>query len=178
MSLTDTVIKNSKLKDKNMKKLTIVLIGVFFILSTFTFSFADDFTFRNNIKWGMSKDEVKKREKAEFFKEDENSLIYTDTIFEVLMSISYNFHNNKLFSVLHLSFYELTNKESVNAYNKITADLSNKYGKPKELKSSDGRELQWTIGKTEMIVKIMSEMKSGFIVYSNSEMAKEANQKK
>lgn len=125
-----------------------------------------------NIRWGMTKSDVKRSETLEIYKEDKGSIYYKDKSFGHEVGISYNFHNNELYQAIYVLNKFSRNEEVVNAYRKIIAALIDKYGKPYYRTFSD---TDWRIGNTEIYAWLGNGNIAG-IMYSNIKMKKEAEE--
>lgn len=122
---------------KHIKLLVKTAQIVTLILSCFTVSYAQqstktEFDFRS-AKWAMTKDEVKLTEFGGLLKEDNDSLVYSDTVggdMEAL--VAYIFADGKLVRGKYLFRPEHTNKNDYIAdYKKVKETLTLKYGSPK-----------------------------------------------
>ncbi len=102
-----------------------------FIFNTFLL-FSSEFTFRKTF-WGATREQVKASEKAEFFGEDEENLVYKDTLSGFSVAVIYNFINDTLTS----SFYILEDSHYDGGayyedYKNLKNILNKKYGGGKE----------------------------------------------
>jgi len=100
------------------------------------------FDFRK-VRWGMSKDDVMKREKSKPDEENENGIVYHDEILGHKATLAYLFTNGKLYCASYLldnSQYSNNNKY-VDAYTEIATSLTEKYGKPTNKKDIWSKDL-------------------------------------
>jgi hypothetical protein len=89
------------------------------------------FDFRK-VRWGMSKDDVMKRETSKPFEENEDAICYHDEILGHKSDLCYYFTNGKLYRAIYSldnSQYS-NNNRYVDAYTEIVTSLTGKYGKP------------------------------------------------
>jgi|GEM_PF-1096233 len=98
------------------------------------------FDFRR-VRWGMSKDDVRKRERS--VGEDVNEgLVYSERIIDKKASLIYLFDDNKLWRAGYtLSEKYSNNNNYVDDYNDIVSALKDKYGKPKTDKTFWSKDL-------------------------------------
>ena len=135
----------------------------------------DNFSFRNNISWGMSRDEVKGREYVGLLEEDRGFTVsYKDELFGCETTLSYAFYNNKLYEarytlskyqsgpiILTTCPYQYPVSEAYRiAYRKIIDALTDKYGEPK---SKTSKHIIWQMDDTE----IWLDISSGCVMYKN-----------
>jgi len=89
----------------------------------------DDF---RGMAWGSSIDQVKAAEKAKFFGQSADSLVYKDTVAGIHMAVMYKFAGGALVEGSYLSEEQHTNKNDyISDYEKIKGLLTKKYGAPK-----------------------------------------------
>jgi len=157
------------------------------------------FDFRH-VRWGMSREEVKQREKLRPVDEISDAIIYNEKILTHAATLLYSFIDNKLYSAAYiLKDNQYSNKNNyVDAYEEIAASLTEKYGAPirkndvwsNNLYKNDyaNRGMAYGIGH----VISSSEWKKGqesihagitgnnfkitcAVIYKNDELAKEAD---
>ncbi|PMQ02047.1 MAG: hypothetical protein CBR30_03400 [Dictyoglomus sp. NZ13-RE01] len=102
-----------------------------FILSILSLTFAQETYDFRKVTWGMTKADVLKAEKKTPIFEDENDLIFEETLLNRNFSCLYVFQEDKLYS----AGYILTDKyedysDYVDLYIELKDLLSEKYGKP------------------------------------------------
>lgn len=109
-----------------MKMFVVGLLSVFFSQS----SFAEDFDFRN-VKWGMSKAQVKSSESLDVGDETQDGLLYKTQILNKNVLLMYNFVDNRLISSVYLIKERHTNNNDyIDDYETFKKTLTKKYGKP------------------------------------------------
>lgn len=114
-----------------MKKIAFILVMIFVYLISNAQDTINTFDVRN-VRWGMTKEEVKLNEKGIFkYNLDKNTMSFSDKILTYNCGILYTFINNKLVKVSILfEIYNIENNLYVNDYNLIKKTVLNKYGKP------------------------------------------------
>ena len=89
-----------------------------------------DFHFRKT-RFGMTMAEVKKSEKQKSVEQDEDTLVYEDTVMGIEAVVLYNFVNKQLFSGTYLIQEQYRNKNNyIDDYQRLKSALIKKYGKP------------------------------------------------
>jgi hypothetical protein len=98
-------------------------------LSSFSvIAIADDF---RGLNWGASLAQVKKTEKAEFFSESADRLMYTGTIAGISVDIWYFFLNGRLVKAIYNSQESHVNKNDfISDFQSVKGLLQKKYGTP------------------------------------------------
>ncbi|MFC5449064.1 copper amine oxidase N-terminal domain-containing protein [Paenibacillus aestuarii] len=82
-----------------------------------------------NVKWGMSREEIKNLEKVKFLGEQDGNLYYSDEILGIKMAVYYEFIDNKLVrAILVHNDTHFNNKDYILDYNTMKKALNNKYG--------------------------------------------------
>lgn len=121
-----------------MKKL--VSFWVAFILFVLPLvSFAEPFTFRNGITFGMSSSEVIEKEGEEPFGKSEYVLVYLNQkSAEENCNVSYMMENDRVKAIL-IDFLDkhTFDNEYIDDFNKVDASLQAKYGKTDQLNQYD-----------------------------------------
>lgn len=114
-----------------MKRMLVLLVVMLFLPVV---ALADEQCDFRDVKWGMSIEDVKKAEKAEKFKEDENNLAYSVNILGEDALLLYAFSDNKLCRARYALLKHFTNQN--NKYHEsfipLVESLQEKYGKPKK----------------------------------------------
>ena len=88
------------------------------------------FDFRH-VRWGMSVEDVKKRESASLVGEDEESLLYTGILDGQKVAITYLFVDDKLWRGVYSLDENFSNDNKyVDTYSSFVDMLKEKYGKP------------------------------------------------
>lgn len=131
------------------------------------------------VHWGMSKNQVKKNETAEFIGETDNALLYRESIAGLDSKLVYMFEDEKL----RISAYKFENEYSdvedyINDYAKLKDAYTKKYGEPytdevkwtndsfKDVPSMLGQALieghvsyitQWSLPETNIILKLYKD---------------------
>jgi len=111
-----------------MKKLLFLTLSTILLFSNIAFS--EDYDFRKT-KWGMSKAEVKKNEKAKFVDEGADGFAYKGKLLNFNVLIIYRFLDNKLSEGIY-SFEEkhMNDSDYIADFNTIKELLIKKYGAP------------------------------------------------
>jgi len=90
------------------------------------------FDFRK-AKWGMSKKDIKKTEKAKVVRDDNEVLAYDDKVSGMDVLIGYIFINDKLVRSKYVFLNKHTNKNDyISDFGTIKSSIIQKYGEPKE----------------------------------------------
>lgn len=160
------------------------------------------FDFRN-IRWGMSIDDVLKREKSTLREKTNDVLLYNEEIANAKAALLYSFIDGKLYSATYiLDGDQFSNKNNyVDSYNKLLVMLKEKYGKPTDEKTYWSKDLYkndysergmaysaghvvsratWKREKDEIAVGIFGNNYkiSVLVSYTDNELDKIAKQKK
>ncbi len=142
-----------------MTKSGIRLISLLMVVALLTplcsTALADTFTFRNGIQFGMTKSEVKSREKGKDIKLLKNSYPYAlanlltfgielDTLEydgaldgEKVFDYVYNFDENGKLHDIFINYIRRTDSKQESLYSKLRSSLINQYGQP--LKTEKGK---------------------------------------
>ncbi|MGE4412433.1 MAG: hypothetical protein AB7E45_01890 [Candidatus Caldatribacteriota bacterium] len=117
-----------------MKKHNLLIIFGLVLLSICSFTYAQEYDFRQ-VKWGMSKEDVKEIEDRDIVYEDvggtQELILYADQISKFDCFVSYLFVQDKLASAGYYINEEHTNKNTyIDDYEKLKELLSKKYGQP------------------------------------------------
>lgn len=85
-----------------------------------------------NVKWGMSKEEVRKLEESSVYYEEENFLIYNMKTEGLIAATRYEFNSeDQLIKVINLFLNKHVNKKDyLDDFNKMKEKLTKKYGEP------------------------------------------------
>jgi len=105
----------------------------------------EGYDFRKTV-WGMTKETVKRTEKTKPFQEEENQLIYIDTIINLNMAVIYDFVDNKLVITGYAVMEEHSNENLyINDYKELKSVLVEKYGEPSDRGFDDEKysEIVW-----------------------------------
>ncbi|NDY57418.1 hypothetical protein G3N56_11770 [Desulfovibrio sulfodismutans] len=98
-------------------------------------SAAEDAYDLRSVKWGMSREEVKKAERSAPVMESDNLIVFNDKIFDKNIQVAYAFVDNKLWKVRYFLVDIHTNKNDyISDYEEFVEALISKYGKPKQSK--------------------------------------------
>lgn len=100
-----------------------------------------------NVRWGMSKEEVKKREKAELTDEENNVLYYKTMLFGHDYELWYIFDDDRLVEAQYGNLFSERKYEE--DFEKARKLLTKKYGKP-HLTMNDGKVCVWKHKHTEV----------------------------
>lgn len=122
------------------KKSIIAIILVFVMISAMTTNaFADDFTLRNDIHFGDSKNEVKEKETFDLKTEESDTLIYTGTFGDYETELSFIFNDDKLTDMKYVfrfadgGGYSQIKDIGMDLFSDLKETLSEKYGEQKKL---------------------------------------------
>ena len=109
------------------------VISISFIpIFALTISYADNYDFRNT-KWGMSKEEVKNIEKADFFDEDDeyNLIAYQGEINNMECLIVYSFLENELIQAGYIiKEFHMDDNQYILDYESLKNLLTELHGEP------------------------------------------------
>ena len=96
-------------------------------------SSSSDNTHFRNAKWGMSMQEVKITEESEPVYENNEIIVYEDSLIQLPVEAVYLFVDNKLTRAKYMFNQKHTNENDfISDYKSLNNALRNKYGKPKE----------------------------------------------
>ena len=115
-----------------LKRLAAMLVVLCCLLAVFAAQAEEEFTFRNGIKFGMSKAEVKALESNLPAEEEENGLAYkNESAAGEDATIIYLFENDRLYN-MGVKFTEKHSNENlyINDFENIDEALKAKYGAP------------------------------------------------
>lgn len=106
-----------------------VFLFFLFLMQFSTTCFSqNNIMFLNNLKWGMSKQDIIKLEGSNKpFQESQDLLMYNKSIDNKKYLIGYVFQNNKLLSYTVVVMGFKNNDDSKEFENKLLSDISNKY---------------------------------------------------
>jgi hypothetical protein len=103
-----------------------IFIIIFIIVCGLAYS--QDF---RQVKWGMSKEDVKKTEKLEIYSESETFLFYNIVLNKTNMWLIYKFIDNKLYLSAYTTYEKYTNGlKYIEIYESFKDSLTKKYGNP------------------------------------------------
>ncbi len=127
------------------KVFSILIILLVFMSSIVGSALADDFSVRNNIRFGDTKEEVKAKESLPISNEAEKYFIVEGTVASVDNStVLYSFNDGKLCNVkIDFGVHIGKSEQAISAYKTVFDALSSKYGEPY---SVDGNEFYIVYG--------------------------------